>query len=816
MRWSIIRIIWLRELRDQLRDRRTLFMVAGLPLLLYPILGIVVLKFAVSFVDKTTTVGVVTLDRELREFPPRPRPSTVQTVVGPLAWLTLTPSAPGSGLALDRAIGTAALAESSRNVQAPATSGLSPLPFLAWFTAAPAVPGSTGLERVAGTAALAEYSHVSHDYPVLICKGKFAPPYLQPSAGFHFVLLGENKVQIEWFTSVDQAKRALVDTKKIDLLLSAPPDFWAALDNGQPIITLNCRDNDENSRLAVQRLHFILARWKKHIKEVRFARKQLPAHFDDPFSVHDPRDDQAGQGSRNVLDMLVRIFPFMLVMWSLAGALYPAVDLCAGEKERGTMETLLISPASREEIVWGKFLTIWVFSAGTALLNLLSMGITTWSFSSQLPRVELTAVGLFWCVLLLLPLAAFFSAVCLAIGAYARSSKEGQYYLMPLFLITMPLIFVTLAPGVELNSFYSMVPVTGVALLMQRLLTTSAFEQPWFYFVSVMAPTALYSWLALRWAIDQFQREEVLFREAERIDLRLWLRRLLRDKETRPTTGQALFCFGLLLALRWLSESLGQEMPLLARSGIIVAAFVAAPPLFMALLLTTRPRQVLAAWWPAWPYLAAALLLLPLMAWMVSLTLRFPRLLQLLQERQTLVEQAFAGKLDRSLSWAVSVLLLAFVTAAGKEIAFRGYIFAGLLRRMRPWPAILVSSFLFAAFHMNVFLLPPLFLLGVALGTLALRSGSLLPGIILHGSCYALLLFRSAGRGGATTADVPADAGLWQYAVTASCTLAAAVLLWWQNRRTGSGFFEALLAVPKPITPAAPEPDGSRTPARMH
>ena len=61
-------------------------------------------------------------------------------------------------------------------------------------------------------------------------------------------------------------------------------------------------------------------------------------------------------------------------MWSLAGALYPAVDLCAGEKERGTMETLLISPASREEIVWGKFLTIWVFSAATALLNLLSMG----------------------------------------------------------------------------------------------------------------------------------------------------------------------------------------------------------------------------------------------------------------------------------------------------------------------------------------------------------------------------------------------------------------------------------------------------------
>src|SRR5439155_899130 len=198
----------------------------------------------------------------------------------------------------------------------------------------------------------------------------------------------------------------------------------------------------------------------------------------------------------------------------------------------------------------------------TWLLSLLSMGLRTWSFASHLPRVELTPMGLFWCVLLLLPLSAFFSAVCLAIGAYARSSKEGQYYLMPLFLITMPLIFLTLAPGVELNSFYSMVPVTGVALLMHALMSArSLAEVPWMYFLPVLLPVALYSWLALRWAIDLFQREEVLFREAERLDLWLWLRRLLREKESLPTAGQALFCFALLLGLRWLSLGLGTGLP---------------------------------------------------------------------------------------------------------------------------------------------------------------------------------------------------------------------------------------------------------------
>ncbi|HYV40067.1 MAG TPA: ABC transporter permease subunit/CPBP intramembrane protease, partial [Gemmataceae bacterium] len=670
MRWSIVRLIWLRELRDQLRDRRTLLMVAGLPLLLYPILGVAVLNFAVGFGERKSIIGIVNGPDQPMDFPTRPQ-----------------------------------------------GEGLSPLPPFAWLTTSPGT-----FDNVVGAAALNVCSHTCLDYPQLVHNGKIGRLYLQQPSEKKLVPLNAALVQLEW---LDKPRRDLLDEKKIDVMVSVGPDFWSGIEHGQPAITVEARDNDDSSRLAVQRLQFVLARWKKHIKEVRFVRNQLPNNFDDPFTIHEPDADKSSPASRTALDMLVRIFPFMLVMWSLAGALYPAVDLCAGEKERGTMETLLISPASREEIVWGKFLTIWVFSAGTAFLNVLSMGVTTWFFAAQLPRVDLTTGGLFWCIVLLLPLAAFFSAVCLSIGAYARSSKEGQYYLMPLFVITMPLIFLTLAPGVELNSFYSMVPVTGVALLMQRLLTSPNFEQPWFYIVSVMAPMGLYSWLALRWAIDQFQREEVLFREAERIDVRLWLRRLLRNKETRPTTAQAMFCFGLLLGLRWLSQGLGSDVPLLARSLIIVTAFVAGPPVFMGLLLTTRPRQVLALHWPAWPYLAASVLLVPLVELAVTelpfwLSQHMPRLLHVLQERQMFVERAFTENGESSRWWAVG---LAMLTAAGKEIAFRGFIFAGLLKRMQPWPAILVSSFLFAAYHMNVFLLPPLFLLGIALGVLALRSG---------------------------------------------------------------------------------------------
>ncbi len=74
-----------------------------------------------------------------------------------------------------------------------------------------------------------------------------------------------------------------------------------------------------------------------------------------------------------------------------------------------------------------------------------------------------------WMVLLLIPLAAFFSAICLALAVLARSMKEGQYYMTPLYLVSLPLVFLTLMPGVELDLFYSLVPITGVALLLKAL-----------------------------------------------------------------------------------------------------------------------------------------------------------------------------------------------------------------------------------------------------------------------------------------------------------------------------------------------------------
>ncbi len=668
MRWSIIRVIWIRELRDQLRDRRTIFMIAVLPLILYPLAGFGLIQLAAGFAPKPEVVGVYGVE----------------------------------------------------NLRPPADQ--------------------------AYPAFLIEDAHGSW---------RIAPEYLQdaeppgalkkPKADFEIRPLtaeafGDAAHPPDPTTADGQAAlRKPLNDHAVDLVVVVPPDFARTVQGEQHAATLLLldRENDEYSQLTDRRFNTILGQWKKALNDDRIRRKGLPADFDDPFKIDDPERTRpaAERANTDLFSLLLRVFPFILVMWSLAGALYPAVDLCAGEKERGTMETLLISPASREEIVWGKFLTIWVFSAATALLNLISMGLTAWNLSSQMPNEAFRPAVLLWSVLLVLPLSAFFSAVCLAVGAYARSSKEGQYYLMPLFLFTLPLIFLTLAPGVELNPFYSMVPVTGVALLLQRLISPDPNQStPWLYFIPVLAPMVIYSWLALRWAIEQFQREEVLFREAERLDVGLWLRRLFREKEALPTTGQALFCFALLMVLRWLSLGFGRDRSVLDVTAVCQLAFTAAPPLFMALLLTTRPRLGLALrlppWW-SWPAAAVlAVLCVPPLAWLTLLVLdQFPVLKQLLQEYHPLTGALQSEPGGPSIAY---VLVIAVLPALCEELAFRGFILTGLRRRFRPLTAVFLSSFLYALFQMNVFQFATAFVLGAILALIALRTGSAAPAMVFH------------------------------------------------------------------------------------
>jgi sodium transport system permease protein len=209
------------------------------------------------------------------------------------------------------------------------------------------------------------------------------------------------------------------------------------------------------------------------------------------------------------------MIPLLLVMWMLTGSIYPAIDMTAGEKERGTMETLLISPAERVEIVLGKFFAVMLMGFGTAVWNVAIMLVAAAVAQFFYPHSLLSLPGLGLCVLAALPLAMFIAACTLSLGVFARSTKEGNYYMVPMFFVTLPLAYWSMSPGMELDSFSRWVPIANALLLQQRLMAVRTDAFPWEHVPAVVLSLSVCIGLALWAAVRQFHRESVLFREAE-------------------------------------------------------------------------------------------------------------------------------------------------------------------------------------------------------------------------------------------------------------------------------------------------------------
>jgi sodium transport system permease protein len=188
--------------------------------------------------------------------------------------------------------------------------------------------------------------------------------------------------------------------------------------------------------------------------------------------------------------------------------------------------------------------------------------------------------------------------------------------------------------------------------------------------------------------------------------------------------------------LHWLSLSSGRS--LLAYNAVRYLAFVAAPPLLMVLLLTTRPSQGLSLRWPpcwAWPAGAAlAVLLLPPFSALTLLLLdQFPQIKEVAAGSLAGGVSSLRGEgVPPAFAQAVNLLVFVVLPAVCEELAFRGFILSGLGRRFRPWAAILLSSFLYALYQMNVLQALPHFLLGLVLAMLVLRGGSLAGAIVFR------------------------------------------------------------------------------------
>ena len=210
------------------------------------------------------------------------------------------------------------------------------------------------------------------------------------------------------------------------------------------------------------------------------------------------------------------IIPYMLIILCLTGAMYPAIDLGAGEKERGTLETLLLTPISRLSLVLGKFFTIMTTSITTALITVSSL--VFWSYLigkiTEVKQVSeiMASVGfadVILMVLMLVPISAIFAALVLAISIYAKSYKEAQNYMDPLTMFTFMPVMIAMLPGIKLDSFWAFVPISNVALAIKEILKGTIETSTVFY---IFSSTAIFAFIALWFCAHCFKKESVLFR----------------------------------------------------------------------------------------------------------------------------------------------------------------------------------------------------------------------------------------------------------------------------------------------------------------
>ncbi len=450
---------------------------------------------------------------------------------------------------------------------------------------------------------------------------------------------------------------------------------------------------------------------------------------------------------------LASLIPLVLVLMTVTGAVYPAIDLTAGERERGTLETLMAAPVPKVGILMAKFFAVWTVAIFTALLNLLGMALTVWTF--QFEKILLGPNGFSLLVILkifglLVLFSAFFSALMLAVTSFARSFKEAQAYLIPVILLSMGPGLLAMNPALKLEGVLCLTPMVNVLLLGRDVIN---HDVQWFPALLAVLSTAFYAVVAIRFAADRFGGDDVLYAGQG----------TLSDLFSRPKKAQSHFTFGaamlglaLLLpinliaigALGRMAKSLESQYTTFA---IIMMLFTFLSffcvPCLIAVARRVTLRTGFASGLPSgWFWLPAVLLGLfmwPVLAAFVDqwygIMAMFEGAEAAAMRHDALIELT-KGQVEKFRTLPVVLVAFAFaiIPAICEEWFFRGMIMQTLLRKWSAVSAILVSAALFGFFHIlsnsaiSLDRLIPTTLMGILLGFVCYRSKSIWPGAILH------------------------------------------------------------------------------------
>ena len=263
----------------------------------------------------------------------------------------------------------------------------------------------------------------------------------------------------------------LIKDDSLDLAIDINADFDTQIQNGKTAgIKVFYNSTDEG--LLMGRLEKTIGDYKKSIVKNRLDSlggemaliKPIETVKEDVYTQEESLGKQIGG-----------FLPYIFVLFCLMGAMYPAIDLFTGEKERGTMETILSVPASRLQILLGKMLVVVLSGVISGVLTIIGLylalklnpDVPGWVMTMANELLSPKSLGLI--VLMLIPLTTFFAGVLIPASIYAKSFKEAQSLIQPLmFVVIVPLV-IAMMPGFELDTFTALMPVVNVALATKEI-----------------------------------------------------------------------------------------------------------------------------------------------------------------------------------------------------------------------------------------------------------------------------------------------------------------------------------------------------------
>jgi len=303
-----------------------------------------------------------------------------------------------------------------------------------------------------------------------------------------------------------------IRTRKVRAVAVLPKDSEKRLASSRSVeVRLMLDAGNDKSTAAAQRLRAALQVAGGRLLKVRLENLGLPSDFASPFVVKEAPIKTGG--ARGTL-IVAGLLPYLLALACFSSGIYAANDTVAGEKERGTLETLLVSPATRRELVMGKFLAVAAVCCVGSVLSVVGMsipffsGLKVFAWLSQ-GGMRLSATGIGVTILMQLPLAFLFAGMLLTVSTFARNQKEAQTYLGPMMMAIIVPAMMSMVAGAEAPRVMAVVPVLNASLIIKQAL--SGTVDPVFMGLA-LATSLAYAGLAVAVCTRLFERESVLLR----------------------------------------------------------------------------------------------------------------------------------------------------------------------------------------------------------------------------------------------------------------------------------------------------------------